>query len=74
MATIIVRFDNVASRDAFLKELGERSEHILQVGEFIPDVILRDISEEFVAKVRRLVPNARIVADFAHDLFKGQKS
>jgi len=73
MTTFIVRFEDEILRDAFLGTLkGDPELAALdqEIGEFLPDVILRDVPEAVVPELRRLAPRARFMADFGHGLFQ----
>jgi hypothetical protein len=72
MPTFIVRFEDDATRDAFVRKLRKISKLECEVGEFLPDVIVRNVPEQSLPKLRRLAPGARFMPDFGHDLLEGK--
>ena len=71
--TYIIKFANNSSRAKFHKTLQTQVETAgkqIELGEFVPDIIIHDISEQELEKVNRLAgTKARFIADFRHDLF-----
>jgi len=71
--TYIIRFPNEESRDEFHKALKDRL-HLepsqVKFGEFFPDAIVRDISDQALSEIKRIAdPRTRFIEDFQHDLF-----
>jgi hypothetical protein len=68
----IIRFPDEASRSKFREALEGHSDlqqADIKFGEFFPDVIVRGISDEMLAKIRRIAhPKARFFEDFEHHL------
>lgn len=71
--TYIIRFPNLKSRNDFHKALKETSEiqpSQVEFGEFLPDVIVKNISDHALREIKRIVdPGTRFIEDFQHDLF-----
>ena len=74
LKTYIIRFPNEQSRDEFqeaLKQAADVEESQIEFGEFLPDAIVRDISDETLNEIKRIVDSeARFIEDFQHDLFQ----
>ncbi len=71
--TYIVRFTDETSRarfyDTFQTQTNIKDRRI-KFGEFLPDLIIYDVSEQELQKINNLAgTNARFIADFQHDLF-----
>jgi hypothetical protein len=42
----------------------------VEFGEFLPDAIVRDISDQALMEIKRIAdPQTRFIEDFQHDLF-----
>jgi hypothetical protein len=71
--TYIIRFADEASRAKFCRSLKKQPDVAnkqMKLGEFLPDVIIHDVSEEELEKLTRLAgTQARFIGDFKHDLF-----
>ncbi len=71
--TYIIKFVNKSSRAKFHETLQTQAEIAgkqIEFGEFLPDMIIHDISEQELEKVNRLAgTQAQFIADFRHDLF-----
>lgn len=77
MSNWILKFETELARDAFMVALRERLPRLYTTaipGEFLPDLILRDVRPEEEDEVRKIVPLPRFVADQRHDIFPGRKS
>jgi len=77
LKTYIIRFPNEQSRDEFdraLKAKPDLRPSQMEFGEFLPDVIVRDISDQALIEIKRLAdPKTRFIEDFKHDLFSKMK-
>ncbi len=71
--TYIIKFANESSRAKFYEALqtqADVADKRIEFGEFLPDLIIHDVSEREMEKVNRLAgTQARFIADFRHDLF-----
>jgi len=71
----IIRFLDEAARDAFTRAVRadeDLSGVRLDVGEFLPDVVVIDASEDTIRRLEKLAgAGARVFEDFGHDLFRG---
>lgn len=69
----IIRFPDEQSRSEFQRVLEERpdiSPENVTFGEFLPDVIVRGLSDEKLSEMKDIAdPEARFFGDFKHDLF-----
>lgn len=73
LKTYIIRFPSEQSRNEFHRALKDRL-HIepsqVEFGEFLPDAIVRDISDQALNEIKRIAdPRTRFIEDFQHDLF-----
>ena len=73
--SFIIRFDNTVAREQFVNRL--RDDPIAPrvdyaVGEFLPDVIVRNVPDDFVSHLKNLVGDQGIVIpDEQHGLMTG---
>jgi hypothetical protein len=69
----IIRFPTEESRKEFeraLEKSPDLSRDDVEFGEFLPDVIVRGISDGKLEELKRIThPKARFYEDFKHDLF-----
>ena len=74
LKTYLIRFPNEQSRDQFqeaVKQTPDIEESQIEFGEFLPDAIVRDVTDQTLAEIKRIVdPATRFIEDFQHDLFK----
>jgi len=72
--TYIIRFADESARAQFSRVLQTQSELAhkrIEFGEFLPDMIVYDISDAELQKLRRLAgTQTRFFADFQHELFQ----
>ena len=71
--SFIIRFPNEKSRNEFRKTLHNHpnlAQEDVEFGEFLPDVIVRGVSDQILIEFKQIVdPQARIFEDFKHHLF-----
>ncbi|HLA11943.1 MAG TPA: hypothetical protein VJ023_15260 [Pyrinomonadaceae bacterium] len=72
--TYIIRFPSEKARNEFQRALKDTSNiqpSQVEFGEFLPDVIVRDISDQTLKEIKRIAdPGTRFIEDFQHDLFR----
>jgi hypothetical protein len=72
--TYIIRFPSEESRTEFHQILKKRKDiepTQVEFGEFLPDVIIKDISDLDLDKIKRIAdPRTRFIEDFQHDLLR----
>ena len=72
--TYILRFPSEQSRNKFRTALDRRSDidpDQVEFGEFLPDVIVRNISDRALDEIKSIVdPGTRFIEDFRHDLLR----
>ena len=74
LKTYIIRFPSEQSRKEFHTAIKNRTDikpSQVELGEFLPDAIVRDVSDHALNEIKRIAdPGARFIEDFQHDLLK----
>jgi hypothetical protein len=71
----IIRFPSDQSRSKFRRALEEEriqlSPFQFEVGEFLPDIIVKNVSDNTVSRLKQITdPGTIFFEDFQHDLFR----
>jgi hypothetical protein len=73
--TYIIRFAEESARDKFFETLQTQAntkDKQIEFGEFLPDLIIHDVSEEELQEINALAgTEVRFFADFKQDLMRG---
>lgn len=72
--TYIIKFENEISRNEFFEKLKSKTEikdKKVEIGSFLPDLIIYDVSDEELRELNRIAENkAQFFPDFQSDLFE----
>lgn len=76
MKSYIIRFPSEHSRSKFRRALEEERVQLrpfqFEVGEFLPDIIVKNVSDYTISRLKQITdPGTIFFEDFQHDLFQG---